>query len=80
MPAPHHCSALEQHYTYKTTLLVRLLLGRIAVLCRCGLPLQMEGTARTVCRDCEPCKNGWTNRDIVWDVDSGGPKPQGTMY
>jgi len=22
----------------------------------------------------ELCKNGWTHRDAVWDVDSGGPK------
>jgi len=77
MPVPHHCSSLKQQYTYKTTLLVRrqeqqLLLGRIAVLCRCGLPLQMQGTAWHVCHDFEPSKNGWTNQDVVWDVDSGG--------
>jgi len=23
---------------------------------------------------CELCKNGWTDRDAVWDLDSGGPK------
>jgi len=23
-----------------------------------------------VCNDYEPCKNGWTDRDAVWDVDS----------
>jgi len=22
----------------------------------------------------EPCKNGWTDRNSVWDLDSGGPK------
>jgi len=22
----------------------------------------------------ELCKNGWTNRDVVWDLNSGGPK------
>jgi len=27
---------------------------------------------RTLCR--ELCKNGWTNQDAVWDVNSGGPK------
>jgi len=26
----------------------------------------------TVCR--ELCKNGWTDRDIAWDLDSDGPK------
>ena len=29
---------------------------------------------RSVCHDREPCKNGWTDRDAIWDVDSGGPK------
>ena len=27
-----------------------------------------------VCHDRELCKNGRTNRDAVWDMDSGGPK------
>jgi len=27
----------------------------------------------SVCHDCEPCKNGWSDRDAVWVVDSGGP-------
>jgi len=34
--------------------------------------------SRAVCRSIyhgsEPCKNSWTNRDDVWDLDSGGPK------
>jgi len=39
---------------------------------------------------CEPCKNGLTDRDAVWDEDSGGPSepcirsrfrsPQGKGY
>jgi len=28
----------------------------------------------SVCYDCEPCKDGQTDRDSVWVVDSGGPK------
>ena len=28
----------------------------------------------SVCNNLEPCKNGWTNRDVVWGVDSGGSK------
>jgi len=32
---------------------------------------------RSVClsvyHDPEPCKNGWTNLDAIWVVDSGGP-------
>jgi len=26
-----------------------------------------------VCHDRKPCKNGWTDRNAVWNVDSGGP-------
>jgi len=28
----------------------------------------------SVCNDREPCKDGWTDRDAVCVVDSGGPK------
>jgi len=28
----------------------------------------------SVGHDREPCKNWWTDLDVVWDVDSGGPK------
>ena len=28
----------------------------------------------SVCDSSEPCKNGWTDPDAVWDLDSGGPK------
>jgi len=28
----------------------------------------------SVCNDREPCKNGWTDRDAILVVDSGGPK------
>ena len=28
---------------------------------------------RSVCHDRKPCKNGWTDRDVVWDVHSGEP-------
>jgi len=27
-----------------------------------------------LCHNREPCKNGWTNQDAVWDVEVGGPK------
>ena len=27
----------------------------------------------SVVHKCEPCKSGWTDRDAVWAVDSGGP-------
>jgi len=35
------------------------------------LPTQQCGLS--VCHTSEPCKNGWTDRDAVWDEDSGGP-------
>ena len=30
----------------------------------------------SVSNSCKPCKNGWTDRDAVWVVDSGGPKEE----
>jgi len=29
---------------------------------------------QSVCHCSESCQNGWTDRDAVWDLDSGGPK------
>jgi len=29
---------------------------------------------QSACHSSELCKNGWTDRDAVWDLDSGGPK------
>jgi len=53
-------------------------LGRIAV--QCGLLLQTEWSVGlsvwlsvTIVSICESCKSGWTDRDVVWDVNSGGP-------
>jgi len=41
-------------------------------------PIVTDGVAwsvgLSVCHDREPCKNGWTDQDAVWDVDSGGFK------
>jgi len=41
-------------------------------------PTATDGVAwsvcQLVCHDHEPCKNGWTNRHVVWVVDLGGPK------
>jgi len=33
-----------------------------------------RSVCRSVCHDRNPCKNGWTNCDAVWDVISDGPK------
>jgi len=45
---------------------------------RCGLLLQTElrdmTVGRSACRGREPCKNGWTDRDAFWLMDSDGPK------
>jgi len=43
------------------------ILGCITVLCRCSLLLQMELHGLSVCVDREPCKNGRTDRDAIWD-------------
>jgi len=41
-------------------------------------PIATDGVVWSVCRsvrhDREPCRIGWTDRDAVWDMDSGGPK------
>ena len=36
-------------------------------------PIVTDGVAWSVCHDREPCENGWTDRDVVWGMDSGGP-------
>jgi len=28
----------------------------------------------SVGHDCEPCKSGWTDLDVIWDIDSGVPE------
>ena len=33
-----------------------------------------KSVCQSVCHDREPCKNGRTDRDAVWGMDSGGPK------
>jgi len=53
--------------------------GHIAVLRTQIRPIVTDGAAwyvglsvcRYVCRDREPCKNGSTDRDAVWGVESG---------
>jgi len=41
-------------------------------------PIDTDGVAWSVdrfgCHNRELCENGWTDRDAVWVVDSGGPK------
>jgi len=31
-------------------------------------------TCRSVCHTSEPCKNGWRDQDVIWVVESDGPK------
>jgi len=41
----------------------------------CGLSVSVcQSVGRSVCHDPDPCKNGWTDRDAVWDTHSGEPK------
>jgi len=45
-------------------------------------PIVTDGVAWSVClsvgwsfcHNLEPCKNGWTDRDAIWGVDSGWPR------
>jgi len=39
-----------------------------------GVAWSVSRVGRSVCHNLEPCKNSWTDRDAVWDVDSGWPK------
>jgi len=39
-----------------------------------GLVLQTKLRGLSACHSSEPCKNGWTNRVVVWVEDLGGPK------
>jgi len=55
-----------------------LILGRIAVLrtaayCRRPSRVVCRSFCRSVCQSSEPYKNGSTDRDAVWVVDSGWP-------
>jgi len=40
--------------------------------CSDDVYLREGGVYWSVCHNCEPCKNGWTDQDAVWDMDSGG--------
>ena len=76
-----------------TTLLHNSLVGLILLLCRCGLLLRTEQRGLFVCvclyvcmcvgrsvyHSLEPCKNGWTDGDAVWAMDSAGPKEPCTI-
>ena len=52
--------------------------GNTTAITRCGLLLQTEKHGRSACLSvghvCEPCKNGLTDQDANWMMDSGGPK------
>jgi len=38
-------------------------------------PIATDGVGGwSVSNDREPCKNGWTDRDTIWDVDFGEPE------
>jgi len=56
------------------------LLGCIAMhSIRRSLLLHMHSSPSECVSDghkCEPCKNGWTDQDAIWGVDSCGPKGQ----
>jgi len=33
-----------------------------------------QSVFQSVCHSSEPCKNGWSDQDAVWVIDSVGPK------
>ena len=77
--AEGRCGLLPNYVCH--LLLLLLLLGRSAAIARCSLLLQTESMICLMCRCVwllvtfvSPAKNGWTDRDAVWDGDSGGPK------
>jgi len=37
-------------------------------------PVVIDRITWSVCHDHEPCKNGSTGQDAVWDIDLDGPK------
>jgi len=51
-------------------------LGHIAILCTLMRPFVTDGVGWSVglsiCHDCEPCKNHWTDQHAFWVVDLGG--------
>jgi len=55
-----------------------LLLGRIEVLRTSMRPTVTDRVAwracLSVCHSSKPCENGGTDRDAVWELDSGGPE------
>jgi len=42
--------------------------------------LVVWSVGQSVCHTSEPCKNGWTDRDVVWIEDSGGPRELCTRW
>ena len=38
------------------------------------LSIGLLSVGLSVCCNSEPCKNGWTDRDAIWVMDSGGQK------
>jgi len=46
------------------------------LVCRSADLLVCQLVCLLVRHTSEPCKNGWTDRDAIWFMDSGGPKEQ----
>jgi len=47
---------------------------RGAAYCHRRSSVVCQSVGLSVCHDREPCKNRYTDRDVVWFMDSGGPK------
>ena len=67
---PHRCCHLSNNYACGSRRIFARCFTKGRETCpACGLSLCLS-----VGHNCEPCKNGITDRDAVWGVDSGGPK------
>jgi len=71
------CSCAMHAYTATVVFTVRycFFLDRMAILSYYIRPVVTECICLSVCHDREPCKHGWTDRDVVWGYGLGwGPR------
>jgi len=78
---PHRFTSNTRDLSFTSRLCRSLFLGRVVALavddvacCYRRSSVVCLSVCLSVCHDREPCKSGQTDRNAVWDVDSGGPK------
>jgi len=73
-------SIIAQSESWLPCDVLKLFLGCITVQCTVDEAYYCRWNSAvclSACHNSEPCKNGWTDWDFVWDMDSGGRE---TMY